>query len=600
MQKKTLIVSLAFVLGIVALVAVVNAAHWSRERRLQALFEGPCQVVSDSTAPRYYSRWRYDLTAYLDEAEPVAPLAESAMPRPADSGPGGEDWVEGATRAELEAMRQSRRSVDAQTGATSPVDHVRWRSVYRERIPSEALRISYPPDGAVFPPNLCAPYVEWDDPVNDLWQVVVDVPGTDFRSSSVTDRRRWQFPPGAWRAIQDHAGKGPVSIQIRGIRHADLDAAVPHVIQASEPVHFGVSEDPIDSYIVYRLVTPRFSVQKTPSMFVRDLRSFEVVPFLRARRHYCFNCHTFSSKSGTEGMLSIKARLVVGPPQPSALGIVDLATGSTKKVSFPFSHKGFTFTSWNPAGTRLAVSANQAFRSVGPLIHETQELQYTWSDIAVYDLDREDVVLLPGASSPDHTELYPSWTPDGKRVLFSRAPAGASARTVQYDLFVLDYADGKGGTPIPVPGASGNGRSNYYARFSPDGKWLSFCQADQGSLIEPSSDLYFLPGHLQGPPHRLECNVEQAADSWHSWSSNSRWLLFASKRDDGIHARMYMTHIDHEGHASPAVRVPLQKPPLASFNIPELLTDAPSIEERQLFEAVRAEAPLVTLARGGG
>jgi len=85
--------------------------------------------------------------------------------------------------------------------------------------------------------------------------------------------------------------------------------------------------------------------------------------------------------------------------------------------------------------------------------------------------------------------------------------------------------------------------------------------------------------------------VGYAADSWHSWSSNGRWLVFASKRDDGVYARLYLTHIDGNGRASPAVRLPLKERLRESFNIPEFLVDFPMIEERELYEAIRLEGP---------
>ena len=65
---------------------------------------------------------------------------------------------------------------------------------------------------------------------------------------------------------------------------------------------------------------------------------------------------------------------------------------------------------------------------------------------------------------------------------------------------------------------------------------------------------------------------------------------FASKRDDGIYARLYLTEIDDEGHASPAIRLPLLEEPLASFNIPEFVAQKPRIEEPELFDIVRVEA----------
>ena len=296
--------------------------------------------------------------------------------------------------------------------------------------------------------------------------------------------------------------------------------------------------------------------------------------------------------------MSIKMRFTAGSGQPSGLAILDMASGEGWKAQFPFAHKGFTYMGWNSEGDKLVISANQAFTSSRPLIHETQELEYSASDIAVYDLAQDRVRLLPGASSPDYLEIYPSWTPDSRRIVFSRVTAGVSARIMRFGLYVVEYNDGTGGTAVAVEGGAHNEKSHYFARFSPDGKWLSFCMADQGSLVESSSDLYVLPGDLRGPAHRLECNAEYAADSWHSWSSNSHWLVFASKRDDGIYARLYLTQIDEEGHASPAVRIPLAEMPLESFNLPEFLAEMPQIEERQIFEVVRAEAPTMTLQTG--
>ena len=581
--------------GVISLVVGVYV-HRLKERRLRALFVGPYEVVEEREQ-RFWPRCVYDLRAYLKGIGRYLP-SEAEIPFPAKLRSLELRWVDGATPEQFEAMLREMR-VNAVTGATPEEDRLRWRSVYRERVPSRLLRISYPPDGAVFPPNFCEPCVEWDDAVDNLWQVTVGVSGTSFRWSFVTEERRWWFPKEVWKVIREKAVANDGWIQVKGVRRISEYKRAAGVIRASPVVHFRISEDPVDRFIVYRLVYPQFQAQKTPDTFIRDLRSFEVRPFLLARQRYCFSCHTFSSKTGTEGMMSIKMRFMAGRERPSGVGILDMASGKGWKITFPFPHKGFTFMSWDPTGSKLAISANQSFASSTPVIHETQELDYTSSDIAVYDLSQDRVILLPGASSPDYIEIYPAWTPDGKRIVFSRVKAGVSARIVRFDLYVVDYDDGRGGTPVPVEGASLNGRSNYYARFSPDGRWMSFCMADQGSLIEPSSDIYLLPGDLKGPAHRLECNADYAADSWHSWSSNSRWLAFASKRDDGIYARVYLTHIDEEGHASPAIRLPVKDLPLKSFNLPEFLAREPRFKEGDLFEVVRAERKAVTVGEGG-
>ena len=189
--------------------------------------------------------------------------------------------------------------------------------------------------------------------------------------------------------------------------------------------------------------------------------------------------------------------------------------------------------------------------------------------------------------------MYPRWTPDGEAIVFSDAIKPEYGQRVRFDLRVVPFNEGQGGKPEDISGASSNGKSNYFPRFSPNGKWLSFCQCNFGSLIKSSSDVCLLPANLQGPARVLESNVPHAADSWHSWSSNSRWLVFATKREDGIYAQLYFTHIDDAGRASPAVRLPLERPPLASFNIPEFVADWPMIAERDLFEALRVEKPAI-------
>ncbi|MFH1007198.1 MAG: hypothetical protein V1800_06825 [Candidatus Latescibacterota bacterium] len=570
---------------------LVSSAHKREERRLQALFIGPSEV-SEVTDRPFTLRSTYDLRAYTAaEGEMRATDLQSEMPFQEKAKGSDVAWIEGATHEQFEAMREERRMADAATGASQRENRLRWLDAYRERIPSRLLRISYPPQGAVFPPNLCEPRVEWDDATNDLWQVTLGIAETAIRQQFIATERHWRFPSDLWRIVRERPVTEEAWIQVKGIRRSDKDAKPAGVIQASQVVSFRVSKHPADNYVVYRLVVPQFQAQKTPDTFIRDLRSFEQKPFLATREQYCFSCHTFSSKTGTDGMMATKMRFTAGETTPVGLGIVQMASGKGWKAQFPFEHKGFTYMDWNTKGDKLAISANQAFSSSRPLIHETQELEYSSSDIAVYDIAHDRVARVPGASSPDFLELYPAWTPDETRIVFSKVQNGASARTMKFDLNVVDYADGKGGVPQALEGASGNGKSNYFARFSPNGKWLSFCMADQGSLVESSSEIYVLPGDLHGSPHRLESNWPDAADSWHSWSSNSRWLIFASKRDDGIYTRLYLTEIDERGHATPAVRLPLEKMPLECFNLPEFLAQKPLISERQIFEVVRAESP---------
>ena len=92
--------------------------------------------------------------------------------------------------------------------------------------------------------------------------------------------------------------------------------------------------------------------------------------------------------------------------------------------------------------------------------------------------------------------------------------------------------------------------SNYFAKYSPDGKWIVFCKAKSFMLLQPDSELYIIPAE-GGEPRRLRCNTSRM-NSWHSWSPNGKWLVFSSKAN-GPYTQLFLTHIDDEGNSTPPV-----------------------------------------------
>ena len=62
-----------------------------------------------------------------------------------------------------------------------------------------------------------------------------------------------------------------------------------------------------------------------------------------------------------------------------------------------------------------------------------------------------------------------------------------------FDLYKITFNEGKGGTPEPLEGASNNGMSNFFAKYSPDGRWIVFCKAKSYMLLQPDSELYIIP-----------------------------------------------------------------------------------------------------------
>ena len=182
------------------------------------------------------------------------------------------------------------------------------------------------------------------------------------------------------------------------------------------------------------------------------------------------------------------------------------------------------------------------------------------------------------------------WSPDGKWIVFARSRAYElkNARNdgsvllspdecrefleegnqFLFDLYRIPFNEGRGGKPEPLEGASQNGMSNYFAKYSPDGKWIVFCKAKSYMLLQPDSELYIIPAS-GGKARRLECNTGRM-NSWHSWSPNSRWLVFSSKANT-IYTELFLTHIDEQGHSSPPVVLSQFTAPDRAANIPEFV-----------------------------
>ena len=143
----------------------------------------------------------------------------------------------------------------------------------------------------------------------------------------------------------------------------------------------------------------------------------------------------------------------------------------------------------------------------------------------------------------------------------------------KFNLYRIPFNDGQGGKAEPIAGASFNGKSNYFPKYSPDGKWIVFCQAQNYMLLQPDSELYIIPAE-GGEARRLRANTKRM-NSWHSFSPNGKWLVFSGK-PDSPYTRLYLTHIDEQGESTPPVVLDRLTAPDRAANIPEFVNAGPS------------------------
>lgn len=473
-------------------------------------------------------------------------------------------------------------------------------------LPPVSLEIVYPRDGSLFPPELPPPLFVVEDGRSgaDRWRVEMRfADGSTLREQA--DTLRWRVPADAWAEIRRKAVDRPVAIHFHGVRRA-----APDRILSTGQVAIAISSDPVSAPLFYREVNlPFVDAVKDPSNIrwrFGTVAASAPPPVVLANLPVCGNCHSFSSDGNVLGMDVDYAN--------------DKGSYAIAEVSKEVVFDGSRIITWSDYrrddgqqtfGLLSSVSPDGRYvistvkdRSVfvpRPDIEYSQLFFPVRGILAVYDRAAKTFRALPGADNPGLVQSNAAWSPDGKTVIFTRAPAYemkiegknvlltqqeatdflSGGRKFRYDLYRVPFNGGKGGVAESIEGASGNGMSNYFPRYTPDGKWLVFCQADSFSLLQPDSRLYIVPA--QGGKARLmNCNTGNM-NSWHTISPNGRWLVFASK-EGTPYTRLFITHLDENGNDTPAVLLEHLTAPDRAANIPEFVnmreTDLVAIKER--------------------
>jgi hypothetical protein len=359
-----------------------------------------------------------------------------------------------------------------------------------------------------------------------------------------------------------------------------------------------IAAEDIDTFLVYRRIRPGHGTWRDMGIYQRNLSSFDESTILNNGyfKHGCVNCHTFCSNRTEKVLIGIRGA-VYGS---SALL---LEGGKVRKIGTKFG-----YTSWHPSGKIAAFSVNKVRQIFHSAASEVRDVLDFDSLISYYQVESEAVKTAPNLAKKDRLETYPAWSADGRYLYFCSAPLTWSDKTVvpesydqiKYDLVRISYdiESDQWGPLEPVLCSQDTGLSILLPRISPDGRWLLFCMCDYGCfpVYRHSSDLYMmdLEAAKQTGEYkysRLDINSSES-ESWHSFSSNSRWIVFSSKRDSGVFTRTYIAYVDKSGKVHKPIRLPQKDPTyydscLWTYSVPELITEPVRVTKEKLGRIVR-------------
>ena len=366
-----------------------------------------------------------------------------------------------------------------------------------------------------------------------------------------------------------------------------------------------VVKEEIDNYLIYRKIHPSHNTWSQMGIYQREISSFREYPIIENQNFNRGCCHCHSICREQPGVASIDIRsekfgnslLILKPNEPMNL------SGTVG------------FTAWHPRGHILACSFNKPRFLVHGAKNDMRDIVDLSGWIGTYSVDSNIVKRIPGLSDENLIFTFPTWSPAGRYLYCCGAPnpwknTNATVDRVfdkiKYGLYRISYNPDKDtwGPLESVISAADTGLSISQPQITPDGRWLTFSMSEYGCwpVYRPDSDLFMVD--LESAERsgkislrKLEINSAEC-ESWHSWSSNSRWLVFSSKRDNPLFSRPHLSYLDKNGVFSKPFRLPQEDPTfydsyLKTYTIPTLSPSPIKVPEKQIAAILKSRSSKV-------
>ncbi len=454
--------------------------------------------------------------------------------------------------------------------------------------------ITYPYNESIFPLDIIAPTIKWKNEGNsNEYLIIISSENSNFNKTYASEGNKFRTPKEDWENLKKNPEE-KIQIQLIAFNKNDKNKAL-----AQDKIAISISKDKVEAPIIFRTVTLPFSYAvdhlETIKWRMGYISNEDKPITVLENLPVCGNCHSFSNDGKTMGM-----DVDYGNDKGSyALFDLSKEVNLTKDriitwTDYKKEDGEQTFgllSALSPCG-RYSISTLKD-RSVFVKVDNEEYSQLFFpikGILAYYDKLTKKFSSLKGADDKNYVNSNPTWSPDGKTIYFARSkyyklPEIENTMTAilpielahdfvdrkklfKYDIYKVQFNDGKGGVAEPLLGASNNGKSNYFPKISPDSKWVVFNQAESFMLLMPDSKLYIMSAN-GGEPRLMRCNLSNM-NSWHSFSPNGKWLLFASK-ENGIYTQLYLTHIDENGQDSPPVLLENFQFDKMAANIPEFV-----------------------------
>lgn len=377
-----------------------------------------------------------------------------------------------------------------------------------------------------------------------------------------------------------------------------------------KPFDIYLSPDSIDPYISYRLIAPSYITYEELTINQRCLENYdeEVIYDNMLCQNpvdgQCVNCHNYQQYNPER--MQFHARQYQG----GTIIAYDRKIRKINMMSDSILSAG-AYPAWHPWLPLIVYSTNKTMQTFHITNPDKIEVFDTESDLIAYDVERNEVTNIEKEAT--EFEVFPTWAPDGKALYYCSAhfeyqdtvSPGLELiqrfKEVKYNIYRkrFDLETKTFGPRELVFRADTLDMSTTLPRVSPDGRYLMFTMGKYGvfHIWHKDADLYMLD-LANGKVRCMDEINSPDVESYHSWSSNGRWVVFSSRRDDGNFTRPFIAHIDKNGHGGKPFELPCADPDyhrqfMKSYNIPELMKGAVKITPQSFADALKKDGEQV-------
>jgi len=355
-----------------------------------------------------------------------------------------------------------------------------------------------------------------------------------------------------------------------------------------------VSKTPLEDYgVTYRKIAPGYTTYSKIGIYQRNIHNFNESPIIESTLvpGQCVGCHTANRTSADQFMFHARGKH--GATLVQQNGNREWLTTKTENTI-----GNVAYTYWHPSGNYFVGSVDPVRQCFWTGKDRWIEVFDLASDVVVMDMRSHELIHSPLLES-DMLEMQPAFSADGKSIYFCRSKAYDVPRqvdSVKYDLCKIDFDEATGkfsdSVEVVIP-ASAMGKSITWPRPSFDGKYLMFCITDFSCfpIDHKEADLWIL--NLETGKYRpLDEVNSDFSESYHNWSSNSKWFLFASRRLDGLYGTLWFSSIGDDGKATKPFLLPQKNPAEYyhttdySFNVPDFTDKKVKFEQKNVYKEV--------------